>query len=267
MQSHVFRSSHLAAQSEEWQVRRQGCSLSGRWNKSQGIPRLEYLKLWPCRASCGWKTPSICVLLLHSVKKIHFMQVQKAVFPSLWCWFRAFLITAASKKVISIFETFAHLYNFVAFSQDYWVSGTCSCKHIDCFKIQTKQIITGRSQVNLNNALGCMWYVTHEIIHMTFLFPFRLCQGISQEKALFYPSMANEEDDPIIQEVKVHCGNSDCTWEFLIIFISTIPSVPALLKQGVLNITGCLITSGWHCTKIYVVWAKCVAHGIFYYSE
>lgn len=52
---------------------------------------------------------------------------------------------------------------------------------------------------------------TGEIIHMTFLFSFRLCRGISQEKALFYPSMANEEDDPIIQEVKVRCGSSDCT--------------------------------------------------------
>lgn len=55
-----------------------------------------------------------------------------------------------------------------------------------------------------------MVWDTDEMIHMTFLFPFRLCQGISQEKALFYPSMANEEDDPIIQEVGVHCGSSDC---------------------------------------------------------
>ena len=30
-------------------------------------------------------------------------------------------------------------------------------------------------------------------------------------KRFLYPSMANEEDDPIIQEVKVHCGSSDCT--------------------------------------------------------
>ncbi|XP_014724836.1 PREDICTED: DNA-directed RNA polymerase III subunit RPC5 isoform X3 [Sturnus vulgaris] len=43
---------------------------------------------------------------------------------------------------------------------------------------------------------------------MTFLFPFRLCQGISQERALFYPSMANEEDDPIIQEIDVFLARS-----------------------------------------------------------
>lgn len=50
--------------------------------------------------------------------------------------------------------------------------------------------------------------------------------------------------------------------KFFIIFITTIPSVPTLLKQCVINIRCCLITSGWCCTNNYVVWVKYTAHGI-----
>ncbi|RMC17712.1 hypothetical protein DUI87_05376 [Hirundo rustica rustica] len=46
------------------------------------------------------------------------------------------------------------------------------------------------------------------VSHMADVNNHGLCQGISQEKALFYPSMANEEDDPIIQEIDVFLARS-----------------------------------------------------------
>lgn len=80
----------------------QGCNLSGRWNQSQGIPRLEYPREWPCRASCGWKTAATCVLLLPS------MQVQW-LSVSVGHWFRALLITTASTGVTAVYLFLKHL--------------------------------------------------------------------------------------------------------------------------------------------------------------
>lgn len=47
---------------------------------------------------------------------------------------------------------------------------------------------------------------------------------------------------------------------FLIIIL--VPSILMLLKECVINISGCLITNGLLCARKYVMWAKYMAHGI-----
>lgn len=88
-----------------------------------------------------------------------------------------------SYKNLPIFETFVCLLNLVAV-QDCGVLGTWSCKHIHSLEKQTKQITAERNGVNLNKYSRL--HVVHGadvMTHMAFLFSFRLCQGINQEKA------------------------------------------------------------------------------------
>lgn len=77
-------------------------------------------------------------------------------------------------------------------------------------------------------------------------------------KSFLYSSMANEEDDPIIQEVKVCRGSSDCTGGFFFVVI-IVPVILTLLERCGHQYQ-CLSYN--LCARKYAVRGKYTAHGI-----
>lgn len=117
-------------------------------------------------------------------KRYTFCRYKRPVFLSVEHWFSGFFHTEqAFRKVTWTYLFLRRLFLKFDGSQDCEVLGTWSFKHIHSVKNQTEYVATERNQVNLNKYSRHVVHGTDVLTHVTFLFSFRLCQGIRQEKA------------------------------------------------------------------------------------